>query len=594
VSTDSAAPDDDLLLLADGCVLPTGGLARLTAAAHGRLETATASAIALPGAVGGRAAAPIHSRLAAPGGPAILVRRDAIELAGEPVRAADGTVDPAFVRRCTEAGLTHVLADDVVVAADDPWPGHDDAERREPLTRAVRAARRRTRAGLALALDARPLTGVSDGTRVHVLELLAALGRAAAAAGEPAVTALVDAGDEARVRELLAGLPGAAVASVAAPPPAAARPGLVHRPFQVDTPADLGVLAAWGERLVVTQQDLIGYHRADYFSAPGAWENYRALTRRALAVADHVVFPSAHARDDALAEGVVDPERSAAVHHGVDHAVVHRAADAVVPAGAPELAGDDRPFILCLGTDYRHKNRPFALRVLAELQDRHDWPGRLVLAGPPVRWGSSAEAETRLLDASPRLAAAVVRLGPVSEAEKRWLWERAALAAYPTVTEGFGFLPFEAADHGVPCLWADGTAMSEVLGGVAAPIRAWDAAATAQRALALMRGGDERDALLDGVRAAAATLRWDATAVALRALYAQVCARPPSPASASERAEGIMRAGFSEDATRLLGPGGLVPRDVERPLLALAARPRIAASVYAALRLGYRLSRRAR
>ena len=49
--------------------------------------------------------------------------------------------------------------------------------------------------------------------------------------------------------------------------------------------------------------------------------------------------------------------------------------------------------ILCIGTDFHHKNRVFALRVLDELQRRRDWKGCLVFAGPHVAVGSSAPDE---------------------------------------------------------------------------------------------------------------------------------------------------------------------------------------------------------
>ena len=42
-------------------------------------------------------------------------------------------------------------------------------------------------------------------------------------------------------------------------------------------------------------------------------------------------------------------------------------------------------------------------------------------------------------------------------------------------------VPFEAADHGVPCLWAQGTSLSEVLPDEAAGITPWDAEPSADR-----------------------------------------------------------------------------------------------------------------
>ncbi len=51
---------------------------------------------------------------------------------------------------------------------------------------------------------------------------------------------------------------------------------------------------------------------------------------------------------------------------------------------------------------------------------------------------------------------------------------------------------------------------------------------------------------------------------------------------------------LSEDAMRLIGPGGALPADVERPLLALATHPQIGKPMFRAIRLGYRASYRLR
>ncbi len=179
-----------------------------------------------------------------------------------------------------------------------------------------------------------------------------------------------------------------------------------------------------------------------------------------------------------------------------------------LPPGRRRWAADAE-VMLCLGADFAHKNRVFALELVRELQRRHQWPGRLVLAGPHVRYGSSRDQEGVLLAEDPRLAGAVVRMAEVSEAEKAWLLRRAALVLYPTVHEGFGLVPFEAAAAGVPCLWAAGTALGELLPETAAEIVVWDAAATADRALALMRDEAARTANLSAIEDAASRLRWD-------------------------------------------------------------------------------------
>ena len=55
-----------------------------------------------------------------------------------------------------------------------------------------------------------------------------------------------------------------------------------------------------------------------------------------------------------------------------------------------------------------------------------------------------------------------------------------------------------------------------------------------------------------------------------------------------------MTGAFSEEALRLIGPGGALPSDVERPLLALATHPQVGTPMFNAIKLGYRASYRLR
>jgi glycosyltransferase involved in cell wall biosynthesis len=428
------------------------------------------------------------------------------------------------------------------------------------------------------------------GTQLHVLELIAALART----DEARITVVVP--DDlnrfaARALETLPEVNRVSRGQAAAR--TRDRADIVHRPFQVNNDSDLLFLARLGERLVVTNQDLIGYHNPSYFRNADAWQGYRRITRSALAVADQVVFFSAHARDDALAEDLLEPDRASVVHIGVDHAFSDPGEPVTPPRGAARLP-EGAEAILCIGTDFRHKNRVFALRVLEQLQRRHGWQGYLLLAGPTVEQGSSIPQESEMLALRPRLADAVLDFAAVSEAEKAWLYRRVGLVLYPTVHEGFGLVPFEAADHGVPCAWARGTSLSELLPDAAAQIIPWDDAQSADRALNLLRDPEARERNLASIRDSAQRLTWDAAAAKLIELYGATCDAPATPTSAIERQHGLISGARSEDAMRLIGPGGALPSDVERPLLALATHPQIGAPMFRAMKFGYRASYRLR
>ncbi len=598
----TAAPAD-VVVVEPGCVVAAGWLEGLTSAARAQSTTATATALTptdLDQVRGdqdrsdqdlGETAAAVRSgsvrllpRVAAARGPCLYVRRSALDLVGG--------FDAEFSARCADTGLSHVLADDVLVRYEGADPGpplrslHGDDG---PLARSLGSVRRALD-GLSAVIDARILYGPTTGTHVHVLEVIAGL----AGTGRVRLTVIVpeDASDYATRR--LESIPGLALRTYDELSRAGGeRADVVHRPFQVSNPGDLNFLRSIGERLILTQQDLIAFHNPAYFPSQAAWEGYRRLTRLALATADRVVFFSEHAHDDAIAEELVEPAHASVVRLGVDHGVDDLDRAPAPPAGGERL-NSGAPAILCLGTDFLHKNRVFALRILERLKARHAWEGMLVFAGPAVRFGSSRSEEARLLAGEPQLSDSVLDLGAVSEAEKAWLLERAALVVYPSVLEGFGLVPFEAAAHGVPCMWAPGSSLSEMLLDSAAEIVAWDAEQSAERALVLLTEPAARERNLAAIRTAGAELSWKATAQRLVELYLGAANARAAPAGASSGlgldGPGAAAGAISEDAMRLIGPGGELPADVHRPLLALATHPRIASPVFASLKLGYRAS----
>ena len=596
---DTPPPDGDVVLLEPGCVVAAGWLDGLRDVASSDGAVATVSALTHrdmnlspgPGFDQDAATARMRSlrlrpRLPAANGPCVYARRSALELVGQPDASALPRAE--LSRRCTEAGLLHVLADDVLVldrraAAPAPFGTDGDASLPAPVTRAAGRIRRAL-TGLSAVVDASSLYGTTVGTHVHVLEVVAGLART----GKVRLTVIVPNHPSEYAMGRLRSERGVSLVSY----DEASRAGgpgadVVHRPFQLSNAGDLIFLRTLGERLILTQQDLIGYHNPSYFRDPDAWLRYRRLTAFALAGADRVAFFSAHARDDAVAEDLVEPARTSVVRLGVDHPVEPADQLLSAPAGAARLACGVE-VMLCLGTDFHHKNRLFALRMLERMKTKHDWDGVLVLAGPNMAHGSSREQEARWLAAHRVLASAVLDVGAVSEAEKAWLFDRAALVLYPSVVEGFGLVPFEAAAHNTPCMWAPVSSLSELLPDDAAGIVPWDADQSAARALSLIREPGARQRNVEAIRAAAEPLTWDATAAQLVELYEATADAPGGSAGA------LTESSLGEDAMRLVGPGSELPPDVHRPLLALATHPRIAAPVFGALKLAYRASHRLR
>jgi glycosyltransferase involved in cell wall biosynthesis len=267
---------------------------------------------------------------------------------------------------------------------------------------------------------------------------------------------------------------------------------------------------------------------------------------------------------------------------GIDHRVVGPETEPVAPPGV-----EGRSFLLCLGTDFLHKNHPFAFALFERLRGTHGFDGRLVLAGPHAARGTSQEDEAAWRAAHPQLAGDVVALGECPEAEKAWLYRHAALVLYPTTFEGFGFIPFEAAEAGAPSLWADQSSMRDLLPSEHAGIVPWDPDASAANAARLIGDPQARAALVAAVRAAAAELTWDRTAEQLLGVYRDA-------ATAPRRVSAEPREALSDLAMSLVGPGGWLSPDDQQALLAVSTRPALKRTVFTALRGGYRAMYKAR
>ncbi len=651
----AAAPADVVVLNSD-CVVADGWLEGLRRAAFSDELVATASALTNHGTILSvpernrpqpdlpqdesleHAAGAVREqslrlfpRLPTAIGHCIYVRRHALDLVG----GFDLAFSPGygeevdFSQRCALLGLVHVAADDVFVLHRAGGSFSEDGERnpvqteheriveaRYPyyqraanaaansrfgtLSRALASARQAIK-GLEVTIDARCLGPFLTGTQVHTLEVIRALSRT----NRIGIRAVVPLDLGSYAREQLAELDNVELIPQTEVRPGMRRTDVAHRPYQVSSADDLHRLALTGERHVITHQDLIAYRNPGYFPGYPQWERHRHLTRQALAMADEIVFFSHHAARDALSEDLVDPSRVRVVYIGVDHAERRLADGPQPPPGAERLA--DRPVLLCLGTDFRHKNRVFALRLLEALREERGWDGMLVLAGPRVSHGSSRGEEAAYLATRPELADAVLTLPAVDEAAKAWLLERCSAVLYPTTYEGFGLMPFEAAAHNRPCLFAAQTALAETLPAELATLVPWDPQASAARVHHLLEDPAASAAHLRAVRQSSLRFSWDSTAETLVDVYWAASASPAREAArlaadlgqvtaerneAERKYEELWEA-LTPEIQTLVSPGGPLTPQAQRSVAALAGHPLLRRLLLGPAQLAYRVGTRA-
>lgn len=236
---------------------------------------------------------------------------------------------------------------------------------------------------------------------------------------------------------------------------------LVFRPAQVQSREELIRLQTVAEKCVVFQLDFIAYANPAYASSHEAWVEYRRLTAEMLSIADGVGYLSRDVVVDGIRHGLAVPEsRTCIFHSGVDH-FFHLSHDLRAPSFSRLKSA---PFLLVLGTNFRHKNRIHALLVFEQLTTLTEWPGFLVFAGPQVSHGGSTHEEQLTKKRLSAIADRIIDLGEVAEGEKTWLLKNAALVLYPSVCEGFGLIPFEAAAHNTATIPARSTSLQELLG----------------------------------------------------------------------------------------------------------------------------------
>jgi glycosyltransferase involved in cell wall biosynthesis len=658
----------DVVVMLEPCRVSDGWLERLRAAARADTNTASASALADAQtrlAVGAserpsqslaelaenvsQNSLVLRPRLTRAVGPCIYVRRDAIELVGPLDEELElrGALEVDFAQRCLLSGLAHVAADDVVVERLAPG-SHDGTQLPSPLRerypfldrctelgasavlpRALAAARRPV-ARLGVTVDARGLEGELTGTRLHVLELV----RALAHTDSLRLRLLVNSERTDRgTAELLRTLPATEILATGEVSGGMERSTVAHRPQQTFVSDDVRLAFTLGERVVLSQLDLIAYRNPGYFPDAKAWVACRRAIRQGLAAAARVVVFSEHTRGELVSDGLADDRRVRVIPPGLDHGALAGSSRPVAPERMRAELEHGRPFLLCLGTDFRHKNRVFALRLLAALRDRHSFDGSLVLAGTHIPHGSSQQLERAAIQEMPHLRALVVDLGSVSESDKRWLMTNAAAVVYPSTYEGFGLVPFESALSGVPCAFAPQSSLAEVLPADAAAIVPWDLARSADRVASLLGDRAIRERHVRALADAARSLTWARTAESLAAVYQEAAVAPVRDAAAVSRDasaaadEALARErdllqaerdlidahdalvvqlvgereharGMYDDLNAevgsglsLIGPHGTLPEDLQRALLALSARPGLSRPLYGAAARAYAAAR---
>jgi hypothetical protein len=196
---------------------------------------------------------------------------------------------------------------------------------------------------------------------------------------------------------------------------------------------------------------------------------------------------------------------------------------------------------------------------------------------------------------------------------------RTDAVVYPSLYEGFGLVPFESGLQGVPCLFAAQSSLAEGLIAAAATIVLGDPVRSAAAAYALLTDPNARATHVRTLADAAHGLTWERAAAAMVEIYGEAVRAPVRVAATLSRdavarereltaahrdvvqtlidERELVLADYDElladvgAGRSLVGPGGSLPEDLQRALLALSARPALSRPLYGLVAGMFRVAR---
>ena len=241
-------------------------------------------------------------------------------------------------------------------------------------------------------------------------------------------------------------------------------------------------------KLTATLHDLTCWVMPELHNAANVRAD-KVFAERVLRHAAGLIAVSETTRQDAIRILGIAPEKITTIHSGTGPEYFD-----AVPAYRP------RPYVLFVGTLEPRKNLETLLdawvAVRPELRHKFD----LVVAGPRG-WISDA--------AFARVRAESNYLGYVAETQMPGLVAGAALLAYPSLYEGFGFPVVQAMAAGVAVVASNNSCLPEIAGDAALLVDPRSAAEIAAALNRLLESESERAELAKRGRARAERYRWE-------------------------------------------------------------------------------------
>lgn len=223
----------------------------------------------------------------------------------------------------------------------------------------------------------------------------------------------------------------------------------------------------------VTVHDLIVWHWPDSRATTlPAWQYqiklwaYRRILRRAAAGARVIMAVSNFTKRDLVRQLGLDEPKIRVIYPGTDKMVLGTAQLANPASFVDYLQksfGIRRPYLLYVGSAYPHKNLENLCRAFAQLRFKYNRYWQLVLVGREDYFYKNLKAWLAANVPDLVIGDDIVFTGQVSDKDLDGLYRSARLFVFPSLYEGFGLPPLEAAARGRPVAASYAASLPEVL-----------------------------------------------------------------------------------------------------------------------------------
>lgn len=234
------------------------------------------------------------------------------------------------------------------------------------------------------------------------------------------------------------------------------------------------------------------------------------LDIRGVKRASHIIAVSNYTKNDLLRYFKIPETKISVIHNGIDHSIFK-------PCNIKLL---DKPYILYVGSERPRKNLSRLLEALAKLKG--EFPElRLVKVGTPGRTEEHRKETMRMLN-SLGLTGDVIFVDHVSELDLAHYYSSAALLAYPSLYEGFGFPPLEAMACACPVVASNTSSLPEIVGEAGMLVNPYDTDSLAQAMRQVLTDDKLRDDLIRKGLERVKRFSWEETARETLEVYNKV------------------------------------------------------------------------